>query len=476
MKFQIYLFFLILSALTFAISSSGGAFTQNIKMDSFADNSTSGGYSQRTSGTTNIVGTLNGTQSRFGVLDFVNHAPNVTALLSPANASTSTSTTVVFQFNVTDDFSLNNCSLWTDVTGTFAQTQVNTTAVGLGSTNNISYTFASDGTYTWNIQCIDTALDVQPSYSSSYTSNYTIIISTSTASTTTPQPLSSGGSIKSINLVPQTNLDNLCAPGNLSLNITSEGRAVWDVNVVLLHYNSFDTLIELNRKTTNDSGQVSFNFTDPGTYQINTIKSGHSPGELKFNITNCQIFTIVNTTNNTTNESMIKSLQIDLTRDNYTINATILENFTTIDIFYRAKNTETKDMMLKLPLDFSDYENNLVSIGSNLGSPTTIENGSIIATWKNLHLNQNELFTISIKILKQINTATIEQITLNSIELPATIIIPPKKNETVKGIEKEITPELPPTDYSIYIVGSVLFIIILLVVAFVLKNRKSQKY
>ena len=48
---------------------------------------------------------------------------------------------------------LSNCTLRTNVTGSMADTQANTSALTSGGANNIVYTFAADNDYSWNVRC-----------------------------------------------------------------------------------------------------------------------------------------------------------------------------------------------------------------------------------------------------------------------------------------------------------------------------------
>jgi len=77
---------------------------------------------------------------------------NVT-LLAPLNYTFFTSSSVNFTFNVTtQEFSIMNCSLYTNGSG-WSSKQLNNTLL-LNSTNNtINYTFVEDGSYIWNILC-----------------------------------------------------------------------------------------------------------------------------------------------------------------------------------------------------------------------------------------------------------------------------------------------------------------------------------
>ncbi|MFH1521165.1 MAG: hypothetical protein ABID61_05960 [Candidatus Micrarchaeota archaeon] len=289
MKF--YIFFLILLGSLFAFSSTGGSYSQDIKVDNLAMNASGGDYTQRISFGIELVGTSDINETRFGILDFVNHPPNVTVLVSPLNATISSSKTVTFSFNVTDDFSLNNCSLWTDESGTFNQTQNNESEMSISETNNITYTFTSDGTYLWNIKCFDSRLDVQQVYSDVYDSNYTITIASSDDSPETSSDQDSSSSIKPLKIIATKN----CPENLLTTNAQSSGDGVYGVNIKLIFS---DNTFELKQeKTTDEDGTVVFNLTDEidGKYYIEATRTGYLKSENYFEFYHCG----VNQTNQT---------------------------------------------------------------------------------------------------------------------------------------------------------------------------------
>lgn len=105
----------------------------------------------------------------FGAEESQNTAPTVT-LNSPADDSTNTSKTVSFQFTPTDDAGYTSCALWTNETS-WSEKETNTSSITNNSINTISETFTTDGTYLWNVKCIDSG-----SLSSFASSNWTISI------------------------------------------------------------------------------------------------------------------------------------------------------------------------------------------------------------------------------------------------------------------------------------------------------------
>lgn len=473
-----FLFFLFFSGLIFAISSSGGEFTQNIKTDSLSDNSTTdGGYSQRISGSIDVVGTSDVNKTRFGVLDFVNHPPNVTILSSPADAATSTSATVSFQFNVTDDFSLSNCSLWTNETGTFVQTQVNTSAITVNTANSISHTFASNGTYLWNIQCSDNPLDVQPSYSRFYGSNYTLVVSTSTTpSPVTPTTTSSGDDFHGPLEIAQITPDiSFCAPGSVNLLISSKKSTVKNINAILLYYDQFGTPFEISRTSVNDNGSASFYVSQAGNYSIIAIKSGYGPTEKFLDVPKCS-------GSEDSNPPIMPPPELfTIQKANYLINATSLSNLSLLTITYISPHAQISDFSLHIPTDFSDYENNLVSFDSNKGLPTTIMEGSINATWENLSLQKDEQLVFDVKVARKLNNSEI-----SAIELASTpsAVVPESQainNQTTISPQKQIIEKSPiaePKQSSFPVVElvAVLILIVAGVTAFLLFKKRKPPF
>src|SRR3989338_2233824 len=271
MKRVILLCLLFFTPLLIAFSASGSNFTQEIKLDSFADNSTTNNITQRISGGVEIVGTSDINKTRFGIINFANHAPNVTSLTSPSNASTQSSRTVSFSFNASDDFGFSNCSLWTDETGTFAQTQINASGIINNGTTTINHTFSSDGTFVWNIKCFDTRIGAQSILSDFHDNNYTVIISTGTSS---PAP-SDGTTTKSLELT----YDFACSDGSLEVSTTSGA----EVSLVELS----PDYIQLAKKEAGSDGIALFTITEDVTYKIRATKSGYRSEDrdnLEFNL------------------------------------------------------------------------------------------------------------------------------------------------------------------------------------------------
>lgn len=78
-------------------------------------------------------------------------------LLSPPNASYNSSDDIRFQWEVNESNIITNCTLWTNISGTWAFNSSNTSTVGNNSVNTIVFTDIDDGSYIWNVNCSDTA-------------------------------------------------------------------------------------------------------------------------------------------------------------------------------------------------------------------------------------------------------------------------------------------------------------------------------
>lgn len=83
--------------------------------------------------------------------------PPTVSLVAPLDASTQTSTTISFQYDVEDENPLKNCSLWFNSTSiAWHLNSTNTSAVSRSSTNTISVSGLFNGEdYNWNIECYD---------------------------------------------------------------------------------------------------------------------------------------------------------------------------------------------------------------------------------------------------------------------------------------------------------------------------------
>lgn len=103
-------------------------------------------------------------------------------LISPADSYSTSSTSLDFQFNVSDNLNISSCYLI--ISGDSSSATTNSSAIS-NETNIISKSFSS-GSYTWKINCTDTAGNI----GNSSTRSLTI----TSSSTTTNSPGGGGGS------------------------------------------------------------------------------------------------------------------------------------------------------------------------------------------------------------------------------------------------------------------------------------------
>jgi hypothetical protein len=80
----------------------------------------------------------------------------ITPINDPLGNAPRTSFSTQFNFVPADDYGLANCSLFSNVTGSFARTATNYTITN-GTNNLINHTFPRDGSYLWNVECVDYA-------------------------------------------------------------------------------------------------------------------------------------------------------------------------------------------------------------------------------------------------------------------------------------------------------------------------------
>lgn len=83
--------------------------------------------------------------------------PPTVTLISPANNTYSTNASQNFVFKpVGTEAYLASCELWTNETGAWGSIKANTSALINNAENTIFYTFPVNGTFVWNIKCLDT--------------------------------------------------------------------------------------------------------------------------------------------------------------------------------------------------------------------------------------------------------------------------------------------------------------------------------
>ena len=76
-------------------------------------------------------------------------------LNSPSSGTTKITWTVDFSYTPTLEGSITGSWLWLDLGGTWQRAQANTAPVKNGEPNTISYSFSTEGTYTWNVEVMN---------------------------------------------------------------------------------------------------------------------------------------------------------------------------------------------------------------------------------------------------------------------------------------------------------------------------------
>ena len=88
----------------------------------------------------------------------------VVSLSAPADNYWAYPGSVSFQFVPTDDLGFISAALWTNYSGSWASSQVNTSAVSNNSVNTIAFSMTTLGTYAWNVRVCDNESVVQCSF------------------------------------------------------------------------------------------------------------------------------------------------------------------------------------------------------------------------------------------------------------------------------------------------------------------------
>jgi C1A family cysteine protease len=151
--------------------------------------------------------------------------PPVVTLELPADASTDTDGDVTIQYSVTDDMAGTlSCDVYSDTSGAW---QLDTTqSVSSGASSTHTYNGLADGTYTWNVECDDSANAVFAP--ANY--QFTVSIPDTTPPTITLDSPADGTTDTDGNLVVQYSVtDDMAA--TLSCDVYSDTSGTWQVDV-----------------------------------------------------------------------------------------------------------------------------------------------------------------------------------------------------------------------------------------------------
>jgi len=148
----VFVLIIFLIPFVFAITGNSSSYTVESKFDygSISPSANSSNYTQRYISGEQPVSEYNSSTyaGRFGILQDTT-APVIT-LTSPADGHSTTSTSINFQYTVSDDSST-NCSLILDGSIVTTNLSVNIT----GGTNTFSRTGLSVAAHTWSVNCTD---------------------------------------------------------------------------------------------------------------------------------------------------------------------------------------------------------------------------------------------------------------------------------------------------------------------------------
>lgn len=192
-----------------------------------------------------------------------------TILLNSLIDSYLNSTDVTFRYTPTD-INLDSCELWGDFAGSFALNQTNANPTS-GSENIFSLNL-TDGTYSWNIGCNDTAGN------SAFNGNKTFYVDTSNPSLSLSEPTGSKTSRTGISL-------NLIATDNSSIycwyNVewVTGGEVIANTTIVNCTNTQFDVAVDGNyilNLYINDS--ASNGNSTSSSFSVATSTPGTSPG------------------------------------------------------------------------------------------------------------------------------------------------------------------------------------------------------
>ncbi|MBN1503288.1 hypothetical protein JW930_07150 [Candidatus Woesearchaeota archaeon] len=246
-----------------------------------------------------------------------NKPPNVTSLNYPPNGA-NISSPVDFNFTVVDDFGIENCSLYMNISGWTIQ---GSNSNVLNNTNTNITISVPDGRYRWNVKCIDDALPFKYGW---HDVNYTITADSSAPNVTN---LQFNPSSQIVNLPVNITVDitefigtdaviaKIVLPNSTQFNLTmsdTEGDGVFNLTFVYTglvgQYNvtilANDTLGSLNDTVTagfNVSLEDLSLVTDKPEYVVGEMVYIFGTG---FNYTENITLVIYNPTNDPVNESL----------------------------------------------------------------------------------------------------------------------------------------------------------------------------
>jgi len=180
-------------------------------------------------------------------------ALTIKTLNAPTNASWHNTSTIKFDFtpmNNDTNSSIINCTLFGDFTGTWVAVAGNSTTILNGTSNNITYTPPTNGTFLWNIQCVNNA---------SHT-NYSLVLNSNLGNRTIY--IDQGIDVVNINLTDNNTFTSDVTP---NINITFVDNMALNINYTLF----VNGVMNVTNNIANDTRtEITFTELNNGTYLI----------------------------------------------------------------------------------------------------------------------------------------------------------------------------------------------------------------
>ncbi|MCK4521969.1 MAG: right-handed parallel beta-helix repeat-containing protein, partial [Nanoarchaeota archaeon] len=293
-------------------------------------------------------------------VNFGDITPPTVTLLSPANASTSTSP-VTFSFNITEN---GVCSLYLNTSGTFGINTTNNSVIA--GDNNFVVGLSDDTSWLWNVECNDSA----GNYANA-SENWTLTIDATAPTVTLLYPANSSTNDSAITTFGFNTTENgacslyLNTSGTFGINTTNNSITQADNNFVVTLTPDADWLWNIE---CNDSAGNYANASDNWTLTIDTTAPGIN-------------FTSPTPANGTTQSETSVEINISITEST-------LDNFT---FNWNSTNYTFYDDSLVLMMNFDNvsaigenYNDSLCTVydSSSYGNNGTLQNGTYNTTGK----------------------------------------------------------------------------------------------
>ncbi|NTV23657.1 MAG: hypothetical protein HGA85_04755, partial [Nanoarchaeota archaeon] len=245
----------------------------------------------------------------FNVTYTSDYPVSVYSLNYPADGANFSFSQITFNFTARDDKTIQNCSLYMNVSGWSIQG----TAFNVTNNTNTNITISpADGRYIWNVRCFDNATTP---YNAWYSSNYTFTLDTAGPNTTITDPL---------------NFSNISSTTTYTISATPLD-ALSPISTVFFYYRRFpsDPWTTISNDTSSPY-RATWNLAslqDANSYQLMAY-SNDSLGNIGQN------YTIANITVDRTGPiaTLITPANFsNITIENYIVNATVWDNLSQVN-------------------------------------------------------------------------------------------------------------------------------------------------